>query len=405
MRRIRCQARQVDTESTRDAMQTPCNSSCTPALAACLLILAATSLLSAGAARAQDEVGGLAASGPALSELFRLGDESRGDSILFGSIEGLIAVGRSGRILVGERQNSRVYSFTADGRYIQAIGRHGDGPGEFQSIMSVRVGPGDTLYVFDSWRERLSAFEPDDLDLAYSVAVFRDSLGAPFELLGLGESGFLLTYRWLATPANIMQERRAYALRVDWTGAVLPPPAHELPDVQFFLDPASKFTVEVPFGRRPIYRLGPGGDLYAGWTESVDIAVTAPDGSPGGTISYAYAIDPIPLTREELELFVERNLGRSSDGHRKRVLGADAPATKPAFETFVVDDRARIWLKTTPPSIADTSAVWLVLDAESRLYGKVELPASTNLHVIQGDRAYAVTEDAETAVIVYQFSE
>ena len=199
-----------------------------------------------------------------------------------------------------------------------------------------------------------------------------------------------------------MQERRVYALRVDWTGAVLPPPAHELPDEQFFLDPASKFTVELPFGRRPIYRLGPGGDLYAGWTESVDIAVTAPDGSPGGTISYA--IDPIPLTREELQRYVERNLARAPDFLRQASLEADIAATKPAYETFVVDDRSRIWLKTTPPSMADTTAVWLVLDAESRLQGQVELPANVNLHVIREDRAYAVTQSEEITVIVYQLS-
>ena len=381
-------------------MRVLCESFPTRTIATCFVLLIATSLQSARVTRAQDVPGEVPTSGVELNELFRLGEESRGDTVLFGSVGDLVTVDHSGRILVGDRQASRIYAFSANGRLAQVIGQRGRGPGDFQSIMSIHAGPGDTLYVFDPSLGRLSAFEPDDLELAYSISVSGDSLGTPAELVGLRGTGFLLTFRWQVTPANVLERRREYVLGVDWTGRVLRPPVHDLPDVQFFYESENNLAGELPFGRRPVFRIGPGGELYAGWTESVDIAVIAPDGSFVGTVTHSLASNPV--TREETERYAERHLKGAPDWYRKATLEADIPATKPAYQDFVVDDRNRIWLKVTPTSVADAMAQWLVLDADSRPSGQVTLPVNTDLLVIRSDRAYAVNRGEAETVIVYQ---
>ena len=314
----------------------------------------------------------------------------------------MVAVDHSGRIFVGEHRDSRIYVFAADGSLVEAIGRRGSGPGEFASLESIYAGAGDTLYVFDSGLERMSAYKPDDLELAYDFPASEDSLGWPYWLVGVLDTGFLVTYGWPATPDDAVEDRRMHVMRVDWTGQVRPPPVYDLPGSEWLFsgEGADRIAMGKPFGRAPVFRLGPGGKLYAGWTESVDITVIAPDGTYGHTITHALA--PIPLTRDEIERSVE---GISEDRFREFILEASLSATKPAYETFVVSDHGRIWLKVTTPSIADTTAQWLILNAESQLRGKVELPVTSNLHVVRGDRAYAVTHSEEISLVVYQVRE
>lgn len=377
-------------------------SSCrTRELAACLLMVAATSFLTACVTRVQDEASDSAMSRPLLGELFRIGDESMGDTVLFGGIGELVAVDRSGRLFVGEEQDPKIYAFSEDGRLLQTIGQKGSGPGEFEKLESILTGPGDTLYVFDSILERISAYKPNDLELAYDFGVSGDSLGLPYWLVGVRDSGFLVTYGWPVSPGDDLEERRMHVLRVGWSGQVLLPPVIDLPASDWLMsdEGEDRFATRMPFGREPVFRMGPGSTLYAGWTESVDIAVRAPDGTHGDEITHA--LSPISLTRDEIEEYVEG----SANWYRKAILGADLPATKPAYDTFVVDDRARIWVKTSPASTADTTAQWLILDAESRLRGRVELPINTDLRVIQGERAYAVTHGEQTALVVYELRE
>ncbi|MYF64405.1 MAG: 6-bladed beta-propeller [Rhodothermaceae bacterium] len=130
-----------------------------------------------------------------LTELFRLGDESRGDTILFGSIGELVAVDGSGRIFIGEQQDPIIYVLNTDGNLIKTIGREGSGPGDFQRLSSIRISSADTLYIHDSDLGYSSVYEPERLELAYSIAVpHDDSLGKSYSLVGTLDTGFLFTY-------------------------------------------------------------------------------------------------------------------------------------------------------------------------------------------------------------------
>ena len=367
------------------------------AAAACILVLAALTLFPACAARENEDVIEAAPPGPVLSELFRIGDESEGDTILFGRIADLVAVDRTGRIFVGDEYDARLHAFTADGSHLRAIGQRGRAPGEFERIESIYAGPGDTLYVFDSDLDRISVYEPSSLTLAYDLAVPRDSRGQPAWLVGVTDTDILVTYEPPLSVIDPHTERRSYVLRLGRKGHLLPLPVHDLPGSGIV---AGRFAMDgLPFIPSPVYRLGPDDALYAGWTDSVNIAIRRPTGSRGRDITYP--LESMPLTRSEIRRFVEG----TSDMFREAMLAADLPATKPAYQTFVVDDQARIWLQLSTQSIADTTARWIILDAESRLRGQVSLPANTDLAVVREDRAYAVTLGREPAVIVYQFQE
>ncbi|MEX0909336.1 MAG: 6-bladed beta-propeller [Gemmatimonadaceae bacterium] len=65
-----------------------------------------------------------------------------------------------GRVLVADDRRHRIAVFGADGRFVQAIGRLGRGPGEFQSPWIVAVDASDSVFVWDTEQSRISVFDP-----------------------------------------------------------------------------------------------------------------------------------------------------------------------------------------------------------------------------------------------------
>ena len=197
-----------------------------------------------------------------------------------------------------------------------------------------------------------------------------------------------------------------HVMLVTWAREIIHPPVHSILAADWLSDANDgrvyAYRMPFPIGRETVLRMGPKGNLYAGWTESIDIAVVSPDGIKHDTVRHSLA--PIPLTRQEIKLFAEEISDGPFDWSYDVILAADLPATKPAFETFVVDDLERIWIKTTSPSAADT-ARWLILDQKSQLKGEIRLPKHTNLRAIRHGRAYAIEDGEANFLVVYQIRE
>ena len=85
--------------------------------------------------------------------IFRVGDDESDDAQWFSSVRG---VGRlsDGSVAVADRTSAEVRIFAPDGRHLRSMGRHGEGPGEFQDPFVLWVLPGDTIWVGDyrPWR-------------------------------------------------------------------------------------------------------------------------------------------------------------------------------------------------------------------------------------------------------------
>lgn len=202
-----------------------------------------------------------------LVETLRLGDETDSDSPVFGRIEGLVAIDGNGRIFVGEGQDPKVFVFDADGTLAAALGRQGDGPGEFTGLAQVHTGPGDTLFVFVYYQSRVSVFEPEMPELSYTVTVPRDSLYVPAGFIGASLEGLAFRYMlplWLHTGNEphttrvVMVDRSGKA----GSGSLLTLPAAETL-VSTSSDGRMQSLALLPFARRAIIGLDRGGRLYS----------------------------------------------------------------------------------------------------------------------------------------------
>jgi hypothetical protein len=71
--------------------------------------------------------------------------------------------GRYWVAVYGSHMNALVFDST--GKLIKRIGREGAGPGEFRSLISLVIGPGDTVHAFDEALNRRSEISPTSLEI------------------------------------------------------------------------------------------------------------------------------------------------------------------------------------------------------------------------------------------------
>ncbi len=84
----------------------------------------------------------------------------------FGAPQGA-AVDADGNLYVTDTLNNRVEIFDADGNFVSAFGKHGDGPGYFARPKGIAVDADGHIWVADQMNDRLQVFNKDGQLLTY----------------------------------------------------------------------------------------------------------------------------------------------------------------------------------------------------------------------------------------------
>src|SRR5437667_3814505 len=80
-----------------------------------------------------------------------------------------IVVDGAGRVWVTDPENDALYQYSPQGEFVQTIGKHGAGPGEFSAPNGVAASDDGLLYVADSGNTRVQIFNQE--------GKFQDSFG------------------------------------------------------------------------------------------------------------------------------------------------------------------------------------------------------------------------------------
>ena len=343
-----------------------------------------------------------------LEEILRLGDESAGDTILFGPIS-QIAVNGDGDILVLEGQRSPlVHVFGPDGTHLSQVGGQGQGPGEYRYLSSAAIGAADSVYLWEFVKNQILIYDPDNFTYARSVDVKDDDEKQFNVLVGATGDGWIMTKSLGAflesedgsmTINNdhyyeLLKVHRDGSYGTDIFGTV------DKSEMIYNLEDGGGMNfVWTPFGRLPSWAVGPDDMLYYGWSDKIEIVTISADRSTRDTIRYEH--DPVPITSAEMAEAMPE------EPHYRELVEAREPhETKPAFQTFVVDEMNRIWIKLSSPEDA-VQAEWLILSQEPNAVARATLPAAVDLEVIRGGRAYGVHQGDGVApvVVVYEIRE
>ncbi len=342
-----------------------------------------------------------------LTEVFRVGEETEENTILFGRILD-IAVNSAGQLFVADWTSESVNVFADTGELVDRIGSRGEGPGEFTRAFSVAIAPGDSVAVFDAQSERLSLFEPISHRFAYSASIEGDDFSRPSKIIGFTDKGMLIQYTapyWApgsGTGLALDADRFAVVNLVNRRGAVLGEPVMSLPSSESIVwtDGSGMSVFPMPFGRENTFRLSASGQLYSGWSETIDIALSTTDGEVQRSIRHQH--QALPVTNRDIDAYL---VGRSRSA-RKIIRETDLHKTMPAYGTFVVDDMERVWVKITADQDAST-AMWSILNAASAVVAEAVLPSSVDLYAIKAGRAYGSGKAAsgDPYVVAYRISE
>ena len=330
------------------------------------------------------------------TEAYRIGDEGRGDSIFFGNVVSM-AVDSEGRLYLTDFSgNKSIQMFSPDGVPIREIGREGGGPGEFEFTPSVHIGPGDTLYAWETNKFRLTTFSPEDQSVISSNTIGNPASRAPSPLrfLGVTNQGYLMEFSGFHIPGSQGQDDSGhFAKIVTWDGNVPDDRLAQLPSADFvtFQINSSQGIRFLPYSARPHYVLSADQVLYHGMSDAIQLTGTTLEGEDVHKISLPHT--PVSVSASERE----SRVARIQHEQLREDLMANIPEHKPAYIRLLPDDAGHIWIWLTRPENEQTST-WLVLNDAGETVATAQIPYGMELLTIRGGYAYGNQVDENSGV-------
>lgn len=318
----------------------------------------------------------------------------------FSRISGL-AVDATGRVHVADAGALDVVVLSPDGSVTERRGRGGRGPGEFSDLSGIQLTRGDSILTLDRQLNRLTWFPLEGGEVRVLNLSQVSPFPPPFGVVQTGDGSLLVEYRQYYRadddPADDADRRRSFRL--------LSPEGVLLRDSLLILPEPETHTIvrrgqiamstPNPFGRLAPWTLSPADQIVYGWGDSLAVDVYSLDGRKVG--GFHQDVPPQPITPAELNTVIGR---QPQDFHA--ALRAAAPATWPAFQQMVVDDRGSIWVGVTTPLGQPT--LWQVFTPDGELLCTDSLPETTRIAAVREGRAYAIVLDDDDVPHVHVYA-
>lgn len=282
-----------------------------------------------------------------------------------GEISGL-ALDRAGNVYASDFQAVTVWVFDSAGRSRPAIGRKGEGPGEFTAPTGLGISPDGTLYVRDV--DRVNRFGLDAATGALSR--YEDSYTGPamtawrsMQASRFDTSGALLYpgHRW-----NQDGTARQYFMRYSPSGALL----DTIPVPTYANDQQLTAWVQtsptggrmlfglnhVPFAPLPVFDVTARGTVISGDALTYELRETDRDGRVVRVFRGSGALPPIPRQerRDSLRALEARidsipvGLDRVK-GMPESVRNKELPETYPAYTAVYAAPDGTVWVRRWVP--------------------------------------------------------
>jgi hypothetical protein len=276
--------------------------------------------------------------GVELVEELRVGQLDGPEEFTLVQVGGL-SVGSDGSIYVLDKHASSIKQFDRTGQFVRHIGRQGEGPGEFRSLVDIGDQPNGGFSVWDYGNLRISVFDSSGVFVKgirvpngiYSQRAFKvDTSGNYFVKIRGGP---------VRITGGGMVSGSAYSyLRLTPEGQILDTLSLPVPNPPGGLATHSEEGLRLPFTRQELYVLSPLGYLVVGSNEEYSFEIRDPKGS---IVVQRDDFKGIVVGREERQEW--QNLARALE-RRRGVTSADIPDRKPAYRDLWVDSDGRIWV-------------------------------------------------------------
>ena len=329
--------------------------------------------------------------------LVEIASESKGPNTLFNRIAHVEQLG-TGELLVVDGATRELRFFSADGRFLRKVGRHGAGPGEFRNIAGVVVDNG-RIHVFDGSQARLTR-----MDLAGGSVTTMTVTDPPDSRRGIHSyslGGFIdrrPVFLASGFPSRKSAPRRysdsmpQYLYTADVKSATrIGEPA--IMDAFFESD---QNMGDIIFGRFSTSAVG-GGRLFV--TDGGRFSVRGYDVNGRLAATMARDLAPRRTTDADFEDYVsfrQQSGSKSSRSELRRLLSPIPRAEfKPWITGLLVDDRNNLWVEHWRVKLHDGSGTWSVFEASGKLVGEVTFPRGFQPSTIRVDVVAGVSYDSD----------
>ena len=312
-----------------------------------------------------------------------------------------IAIDEAGKIYVGDSSDElSVHVFGSDGNYITSVGGEGRGPGEFSSIMDMKI-IDHKLYVYDSRQVKIAVFSTDDFELVEEIrhrpieggqekkglsgwfaaekALFHDTA----LLVGLAEHP--RDSRKESPNYNIGEKRIRKYFISNFEG--------ELVSDMLFEQRAAKDLVAtvngrevvnffpLPFMGSPLRKSYKDQYIFTAWSEDFLVKVYNAKGE------YQHAFyHPFQAHKINKENILEM-IPKGDERDRGLIKNADLPEYWPVIHSMIVDDQKRLWVSTHQPK--KNMHQWWVMNWKGELLVQFEWPKHRSIEKIKNGFLYA----------------
>lgn len=315
-----------------------------------------------------------------------------GEDPLLGGV-GDIVIDEGGGLFLTDYQQRRAFAYDADGTFLRAYGKPGEGPGEFNVIVAVAVSS-DSVYAFDNRVHRLSVFNKEDASFARSVVLKVDDW-TPFRLLAVTDDEIIALFSPPVSFADAEFASENYEVRALPLGGKESRAIWETPRVSFV-------PIEVN-GIRMLRVMPLSADShcdillnvgYCGFTTDVAISSFSLAGDSLTTISIDAPRRNISDPERDAIL-----AGFENPELRKQIV---VPEVHPAFSHFVVDDRGRLWIRREGSTESGTT--YWVVDPDASSVIAVSLEGSATVYDVRDGRVAALIRQSDGSRPVAVFS-
>ena len=261
--------------------------------------------------------------------------DETGETRLFNP--GRVAVDAGGNVYIGDDTDMAIKVFDPQGKYLRAIGRKGEGPGEFTYIGDIIPLPDGRLMVTDFQARRTSFFGPDGQFL----------VSYPWK------KNFLRVH-WATNSSCTLEEgvyseasRERWVKTVDFAGEeLLTFGKFTFPEFKMIRIGEGAMSTSVPWSPASVLA----GDGSRQWLyhcpgDKYLIEVYNQQGKLFRKIDRPYG--PVPVTDEDINEIKSRVAQRPDSPAAKLYQQMEFPKVKPITNRMIVDSDGNLWVRTS----------------------------------------------------------
>lgn len=310
-----------------------------------------------------------------------------------------------------DNRNARPFLFTADGTFERALGRVGNGPGEFQFARVQAVLPGDTILFWDMQMLRLTVMLPSGEVLGTEGlgTIGMMTAGAP---VGRLANGRLLSVPYGMEEGMVRKERTTKFFR-DPGPLVLLDPTHQSVDTIAtdvlgaenyvatftFGDNSETGEVDAPYGSRT-QLLAAGDRIVVTTNQTPDVASYSLPWQLRRITRFARPRRPIDAAAREAYISysiaeVERRpvrIPQQREWQIKWLRESQFPDSMGYYTSAMLGADSTIWLAEAR-SMADSTPTYLLIGSDGHLRARMALPADSRLLWAGADDILVVLRD------------